>query len=147
MHALYHLIYQSHAKEPFNLPQLIALLTQSHKHNSNKNITGLLLYLPSGQILQLLEGEESVVKNLYYEHIALDPRHTACTVLNEGPWARRSFPGWCASFPLEYPGQECTLPGYVEPSKLRAMMSSLAPNRPGLVHLIMDFIAQYDDSF
>ena len=91
---LYHLIYQSRAVAPFSDAELAALLNWSRTYNRQVHVTGLLLHAPDGRFLQILEGEDAAVRQLYYEHILSDPRHYECQVLGEGSCAERSFADW-----------------------------------------------------
>ena len=95
---LYHLIYQSQALVPFTDPELTALVHQSRAHNRQVHITGLLLHTPDDRFLQILEGEEDDVRQLYYQRILSDPRHHHCRVLGEGSCAERSFADWNMGF-------------------------------------------------
>jgi hypothetical protein len=45
---------------------------------------GVLLYSPEEQFLQVLEDEEAIVQDLYYEHIRFDPRHCDTMVFSKG---------------------------------------------------------------
>lgn len=146
LHLLYHLIYQSQTREVFDTFQLTALLEKSRTWNAKHGVTGLLLCTPDGRFMQVLEGEEPDVKRLYYDRIALDPRHFGCTILNAGPWVRRSFPGWSMGFLPAEPPELHSVPGFVELRSLRALLPGLAPNRPALVHLLLEFISRYDGS-
>ena len=105
MRSLHQLIYQSQSLVPFEAPELRALLAQSRRHNGRCGITGVLLYTPDGRFLQVLEGEEHAVRDLYH-HIAQDPRHACCRVLDEGPSAKRSFAHLSMGFRA---AQACTL--------------------------------------
>ena len=91
---LYHLIYQSRASAPFTDAELAALLNWSRTYNRQVHVTGLLLHSPDGRFLQILEGEDADVRELYYQHISSDPRHYQCQVLGEGSCAERSFADW-----------------------------------------------------
>ena len=95
---LYHLIYQSQALVPFATPELTALLEQSRAHNRDMHVTGLLLHSPDGRFVQILEGEDADVRQLYYQHILSDQRHHQCRVLGEGNCAERSFADWSMGF-------------------------------------------------
>ncbi|TGE17390.1 BLUF domain-containing protein [Hymenobacter elongatus] len=66
---LYHLIDQSRAVMPFTDTELAALLLWSRTHNRQVHVTGLLLHAPDVRFLQILEGEDADVRQLYYEHI------------------------------------------------------------------------------
>ena len=97
---LYHLIYQSQAIAPFTDAELAALLLQARARNRQVHVTGLLLHAPDGRFLQILEGEEADVRELYYAHILSDPRHYQCQVLGEGSCAEYSFADWNMGFRL-----------------------------------------------
>lgn len=95
---LYHLIYQSQALVPFTDPELTALLLNSRTYNRQVHVTGLLVHTPDGRFLQILEGEDADVRQLYYERISSDPRHHQCQVLGEGSCVERSFADWNMGF-------------------------------------------------
>ena len=72
---LYHLIYQSRALVPFAAPELAVLLHQSRARNWQVHVAEILLHAPDGRFLQIIEGEEANVRQLYHQHILSDPRH------------------------------------------------------------------------
>lgn len=141
---LYHLIYQSQAMAAFSLPELLELLRKSWAYNTAHNLTGILLHAPNGQFLEVLEGDTAAVQHLYYERIARDPRHEHLVVLSEGPSEAQVFPDWCMSFRagLALPAE----PGYLAPSAAYFRVSNLVRATPGLMRLLLDFAAGYDDS-
>ncbi len=141
---LYHLIYQSQAMAGFSLPELAELLQKAWTYNTVHGVTGLLLYAPNGQFLQVLEGEAAVVQHLYYNRIAVDPRHEHLVVLSEGLSEVRVFPDWCMSFRAG-PGRLAG-PGYLAPSAAYFRVSNLALAPPELTRLLLDFAVGYDDS-
>lgn len=59
------------------------------KTNSEKNITGFLIY-KEGTFLQLLEGSEYEISRLF-DSISLDPRHNHVTKMLDRPIERRIF--------------------------------------------------------
>ena len=137
---LYHLVYQSQALVPFAATELTALLQQSRRHNQQTHITGLLLHSPDGRFLQILEGEDADVRQLYYQLIASDPRHHQCRVLGEGSCAERSFADWSMGFLV---AQEKQLHALLENSSLNAP-TRLGPKptiRPELLKLLLEFVA------
>jgi len=93
---MYHIIYSSQAKEAMTLTTLVVLLMQARALNERQFITGALVY-GDGQFMQVMEGEEAVVKDLY-ERVAKDPRHHDVRTLAEGPIATRSFAQWSMAF-------------------------------------------------
>lgn len=69
-----------------------AILDASVRNNPERGVTGLLLY-NGRNFLQLLEGEESVLRSLM-SRIALDPRHTGVSVLRHSEITARACPDW-----------------------------------------------------
>lgn len=142
---MYHLIYRSQATETLDTSQLTSLLEQSRTFNLGHDLTGLLLYSPDQQFLQVLEGDKEVVRTLYYEHILADPRHHDCWVLSEGPWTHRSFPDWSMGFLTDQHLDSLTEPGFMEISRLRRVLPLLARAHPALSQVLLDFVERYDE--
>lgn len=95
--AVYFLVYASvPAQLAVSKAELLSLLEVSRRNNGRVGVTGMLLY-KEGLFLQLLEGEESVAKQLYTK-ISLDPRHHSLAVVVDGRTDRRLFPDWSMSF-------------------------------------------------
>ncbi len=97
-----HLIYVSQARAPMTEEELSSLLSHSRACNARDGISGLLVYrlLPEqgrGNFLQILEGPEAALENVWYR-ISTDRRHHSVIVLEEGPSERRMFPGWTMGF-------------------------------------------------
>ncbi|QKG55249.1 BLUF domain-containing protein [Hymenobacter sp. BRD128] len=119
---LYHLFYHSQARLPFDQAALTALLHQARAFNREHRLSGLLLHTPDDRFFQILEGEETVVRALYYDHIVADPRHQHCRLLGPGPATSAALPtgtwasGWptprsCARYwPPPRPIRWCCLP-------------------------------------
>lgn len=93
---LYELLYTSVASTALTPEQQVALLEQAHSTNQKIGITGLLVY-HRREFMQILEGEEAVVKALYAK-ICQDDRHTSVNTFWEGTIAERSFSGWSMGF-------------------------------------------------
>ncbi|WP_051719057.1 BLUF domain-containing protein [Hymenobacter sp. IS2118] len=138
--ALHHLIYQSQAMVPFEQPELAALLQRSRNFNRIHHITGLLLYTPDGRFMQVLEGEQAVVRNLYFNRIVADPRHYNCRVIANGPGLQRCFTDWTMDF------RSATA------LDLRHLLGNVPPDIPGLqvprprtcpelLELLLEFVA------
>ena len=118
---VYQLIYQSQSLVPFEKEEMVTLLATCRAYNAAHHITGLLLYTPDGRFLQVLEGDESIVRSLYLNKIAADSRQFNCRVYGEGPALKRSFPDWPMGF------REATA------NVLRTLLSNVPPDRPGLL--------------
>lgn len=93
---MYHLVYTSHAVKPFTEVELLGLLKESRAFNKPRAITGMLLYL-QGKFIQVLEGDEKEVKELY-SRIAADPRHHRVALISEGHSPTHLFKDWSMGF-------------------------------------------------
>ena len=96
MPSLIHCLYSSAASRPFEPAELHELLAVARRKNQAIDVTGMLLYV-DGSFFQVLEGEEATVDRLY-QHIALDPRHTKCTLIIREPIAARAFSDWSMGY-------------------------------------------------
>ena len=112
--ALYQLIYRSKARTRPSDVALAELLQQCREKNTPKNISGILLY-GYGMFIQLLEGDDELVRELYYQHIANDPRHYDMKVLSEGFVNNRLFQNWSMAFRAYEPDRFLSQPGFVDP--------------------------------
>ena len=73
---LHNLFYCSLAKEDISKEDILDILKCSRRNNEKNKITGILVYWKkTNQFLQLLEGEENVILNLY-DKICIDNRHS-----------------------------------------------------------------------
>lgn len=90
--SVYQILYRSRATQPFSETQLQELLAWSRAHNTELNITGLLLY-SDGRFVQVLEGPEAAVLALY-ARIQNDPRHSQVVTVREGLCSERRFADW-----------------------------------------------------
>ena len=93
---LHLLRYQSTAQLSLTDKDLQALLTKARAFNKLNQISGMLLYR-AGQFVQVLEGEEDVLRSLYNK-IACDPRHTNVLKLADEPLHQRGFAGWSMAY-------------------------------------------------
>lgn len=96
MAQLVQLAYVSSAITAFTEEQLNSLLLIARKANREHNITGLLLY-KDGNFMQLIEGEERKIVQLY-ANIGRDERHTGIILLFKEPAPQRDFPDWFMGF-------------------------------------------------
>ncbi len=93
---MYYLVYTSTAVTHFSEEDLIDLLNQSRGTNKKIGITGMLIHT-RGKFIQVLEGEKSVVNNLYTK-IEQDDRHKKITMVMEGESEERIFKDWAMGF-------------------------------------------------
>ena len=127
--SLYHLFYQSQTLLPLGTPELLALLHQARAYNREHHLSGLLLHTPDGRFFQILEGEETVVRRLYYDHIVADPRPYHCRVIGAGACEQRSFADWNMGFRVANAQDLHTLLAAATPL-LRGAVCAPAPRAP-----------------
>ena len=89
-------IYVSTARTWWTPRELQALLASSRAHNLQAGITGMLLY-KEGNFMQVLEGEEEVVRALQ-RRITSDRRHEGVVTIAAGQQTQRQFDGWSMGF-------------------------------------------------
>ena len=94
--AMYQLIYVSSARQLLSKEELLSILKRSRENNARLGITGLLLYR-EGNILQLLEGEKTLVDRIF-SNVSRDDRHFNVITLFRGEVAEREFPDWSMGF-------------------------------------------------
>ena len=88
--------YLSQESAPLSSDALLGLVTQCHRNNPGKGLTGLLLH-GNGTFLQVLEGEPAVVDALL-EAIGRDPRHTNMKVVRREEVSSRQYADWSMGF-------------------------------------------------
>ncbi len=113
---MHYVIYVSQAAKPMSTDELESLLSYSRTRNTEKGITGLLIYrhaqdADSGHFIQMLEGEEAEVRALY-DKIRRDKRHHTILLLREGEIAGRMFSDWAMGFKNVDDTQFAQLPGH-----------------------------------
>jgi len=90
------MLYISSATEPMSTEDLLGLLRECRENNAAKGITGMLIY-GNATFLQVLEGEEEVVDDLF-ENIRRDPRHSNVEILHRKTIERRQYSDWSMGF-------------------------------------------------
>ncbi len=108
---LYTAVYVSSAVSAWTAPELTALLQQSRAKNAALGVTGLLLHR-DGTFMQVLEGDEDVVRRLYAQ-IAHDPRHVDVVNVWGSLSPHRRFGDWSMGF-RDLGSHPVDLPGYTE---------------------------------
>ena len=136
--SVHQLVYTSSAILPFDDRQLQELLRKSRAANSNRWVTGVLLY-SGGRFVQVLEGEEQDVVAVF-EGIQRDLRHTTLEVLAYGLVPQRVFPDWAMGF-LPVPSAEFgKLTGYLNTDSPRYLLGRAHHADPGLLDLLREFV-------
>lgn len=93
---MYHLMYVSYARQKFTDLDLTDLLITARQNNKRLGVTGMLIHR-DGNFIQVLEGEEHAVKDLY-QYIKADPRHAGAIIMSEGDIPARQFDQWAMDF-------------------------------------------------
>jgi hypothetical protein len=88
--------YLSQEALPLSSDAVLGLLTQCHRNNTDRGLTGMLLF-GNGTFLQTLEGEAEVVDGLM-DKISRDPRHTGMKVLRREAITERLYSQWSMGF-------------------------------------------------
>lgn len=109
---MFYLVYVSVAAENVSKGELLGILAHSRSKNAEAGITGMLLY-KDGNFMQVLEGEEGPVRDLY-TRIRRDPRHLGIVTLIEGERERRCFGDWSMGFQDLSAPEARQIPGYSE---------------------------------
>lgn len=107
-----HLVYVSSASILLKEEELLELLKKAREKNQKLGITGMLLY-KGGNFLQVLEGEEQVVDELY-EVIKQDRRHHQIITIGKRKVEERMFPDWEMAFVNLQSVLPEDVPGYSE---------------------------------
>ena len=97
--SLHQIIYTSQASEQFNKRNLLDLLHTSRGYNTIDNISGLLMHR-NGYFLQIIEGEQDVIKDLF-QRLNNDTRHINIKLILDRSVESRLFSNWamaCADF-------------------------------------------------
>jgi hypothetical protein len=93
---MHQLLYVSNTAHNLTVGDLDNILTTSRRNNAMLGITGLLLFIEGG-FLQILEGEERAVRELY-ARVATDPRHANPHLMLDREIPVRAFPQWSMGF-------------------------------------------------
>ena len=89
---MFELVYCSVAKPDLTEKDISDILTVSREFNDRNNITGCLIYYED-EFVQILEGEEKIVRELY-GRIEKDHRHSEVTLISTEDKKERTFSNW-----------------------------------------------------
>jgi hypothetical protein len=89
---LVRLLYASRPAEQNVCDVVQSILQQSHAHNPQNGITGVLCHTEQ-VFIQVLEGGREAV-NALYGHILRDPRHKDVVLLDYEEIQERRYAGW-----------------------------------------------------
>lgn len=129
---MYYLVYISTAVKLLNEDELRNILIVSRKKNTERNLSGLLLYV-EGVFIQLLEGEKLEVE-LAYKSIEIDRRHKNLIILANGEYPDRLFPDWSMGYSVANKQILEQMKGYVDPMQ-PGLLDACDDNNPALIIL------------
>jgi hypothetical protein len=136
---LHQIIYISTANPDLTEDALLELLAASQRRNAERDITGLLLH-SDGNIIQVIEGPETVIKALYRK-IAGDSRHRGVALISSRAVKHRDFPNFKMGFKrarsVDFEEQ---LPGFTDVVEKRAVSEE---QLAGLSRLVAIFIRTF----
>lgn len=93
---VYQLVYVSRASSEMHTDALDEILSAARANNSEKDVTGMLLFHDES-FIQVLEGAQREVESLF-DRIKLDPRHSDENVVPRGEVEERAFDGWSMGY-------------------------------------------------
>ena len=116
------ILYVSNTPLDIAAEELSAILKSSRTNNMALDVTGMLLHIDGG-FLQILEGEDEVLRDLYIR-IAADDRHYDARILVDRD-VPRAFHGWSMGF-RRLTGQDADAEGIFSITR-EAIEGKLAP--------------------
>jgi len=93
---MYQLVYSSKVTTSLSQSSIDNILEKARQNNQKSAITGFLLF-DGAAFLQLLEGEERAVLDLF-ERISLDERHNKVEALIQDTTSTRLFSNWSMAY-------------------------------------------------
>jgi len=127
------LLYISNSFSDLSPAALEGILTASRHNNAQMGITGLLLYIDGG-FLQMLEGEERELRELYMR-IGTDRRHWNLRLMLDRQTKTRAFPDWSMGF--ERPCMEDPETAGMFGVARSAIQDQLSPNAGRIVAMML----------
>lgn len=134
------LIYASSATEMLTEPALLEILEKAREKNARLGITGMLLYR-GGNFLQVLEGEDETVRELY-KVIRQDQRHKGVMLIAERPVSERNFAEWKMAFVNLQSVKPEDVPGYSEYLNVNFTGETFS-NNPTFAHRLLRIFRDY----
>ena len=133
---IYCLIYRSQASRAVHEVTLAPLLRKARQYNQQANLSGLLVHA-NGQFLQVLEGPEPALSDLY-ARIQDDPRHYDVYTLTYGTVPERAFADWRMAYA---PANEAFFKEITGFLPLAATPGLTAHPSAEVVHLLQEFMS------
>jgi hypothetical protein len=135
---MHHIIYLSWTTAPFTDTQLQQLLVRARRRNAELAVTGILFY-GNERFMQVLEGEEDTVRELYAQ-IRQDARHGNILTFANKPVAQRAFTEWAMAFQSVTPQQLEDIIGHLGPTNVPVNTARLPYTDVTLFDLLRSFV-------
>ncbi len=145
---MYFILYVSTAGNRMSEQELVDILKVSLRNNEARGVTGMLLYKEGerfgiGSFMQLLEGDQAVVTEIY-DRIVEDKRHHTIVPLESGDIEARSFPDWSMGFRTVNAEDLARIPGFADLGD-QSFQDPGFTNNPGDVLALMRAFYEEDD--
>ena len=134
---MHSLVYTSEETWRMSRQDLLLILSQSRKNNEAWGITGLLVY-HAGRFLQVLEGSEDNVMDLY-KNINDDSRNKNVTTILNDEVSERNFPDWTMAFVSISEEEKNNIRGFSKFLEPEYDVSSLIKLPKEVFELLLDF--------
>lgn len=134
---VYHLLYCSQSRLPFEEEELADLLELCLARNTRAQITGLLCY-GNCHFVQVLEGEVTQVEELF-GRIARDRRHHQVHVLSRGTGPARQFADWRMAFAKNQTQEFYWLITFLQAHHHRLLLRQVPVAEPVLATILASF--------
>jgi hypothetical protein len=136
---LHQIVYISRFRQRPTEQELTALLKQVRAKNEALGITGILLYA-DGRVVQVLEGKEQAVREMYAT-VCHDLRHHQIVTLVDTAVPGRQFADWTMGFVVAHPSDFEHITGYINPARHDEPMRHVEHASPTLMQLLLNFVA------
>lgn len=93
---MYELLYSSTAKKDLKEEDISNILETARDFNLKNNLSGCLVF-HNNKFIQILEGDEGIVKELFAK-IEKDKRHKNFILIEKGLKAERLFKNWTMAY-------------------------------------------------
>jgi hypothetical protein len=135
----YQMIYSSRATESMTAVALAEILSDAHSGNEARDVTGALVYC-DGVFLQILEGEEDVVRSLA-QSIASDSRHDSFKMFHEAPVETRVFEYWRMAYVTPSPGEMAIWAGLEGTETIDELMAQIHRDVHRVPRILVSIVA------
>lgn len=135
---MYQLVYSSKAATSMSQSSVDAILESARRNNQRSEITGFLMY-DGATFLQLLEGEESAVTDLF-ARISLDKRHSKVEALIQDVSNTRVFSNWSMAYALVDEGGLLKFGGSLRRDSILDLVACMKSRDSFVAETIRDFM-------